>query len=166
MPLVAVSLACQSLSQGECDLALAGGVSVKVPHTAGYLAEAGNGMFSPDGHCRAFDADAGGIVPGSGAGVVVLKRLDDALRDGDEIHAVVRGWATNNDGGHKVGFSAPDVDGQAEVIAAAQAMGGVSADTISYVEAHGTGTPIGDPIETKGHTAASIKAPASMRNPA
>ncbi|PRQ06480.1 hybrid non-ribosomal peptide synthetase/type I polyketide synthase [Enhygromyxa salina] len=147
--LVAVALACQALCAGDCDMALAGGVSVKLPHHAGYRSVPGDGMFAPDGHCRPFDAEGRGIVPGSGSGVVALRRLDEALRDGDHIYAVIRGWATNNDGGHKVGFSAPDVAGQAAVIAAAHQLAGISADEISYVEAHGTGTPMGDPIEVE-----------------
>ncbi|MFV8755924.1 amino acid adenylation domain-containing protein [Nannocystaceae bacterium ST9] len=147
--LVAVAVACQSLCAGDCDLALAGGVSVKLPHHAGYRSIPGDGMFAPDGHCRPFDAEGGGIVPGSGSGIVALRRLADAERDGDHVYAVIRGWATNNDGGHKVGFSAPDVAGQAEVIASAHRLAGVVADEISYVEAHGTGTPVGDPIEVE-----------------
>ncbi|MGE0384277.1 MAG: SDR family NAD(P)-dependent oxidoreductase [Gammaproteobacteria bacterium] len=144
--LVAIHLACQGLLAGECDMALAGGVSIRVPQVRGYryLEE---GILSPDGHCRAFDADARGCVPGSGAGAVVLKRLDDALADGDCIHAVIRGSAINNDGARKVGFTAPRIDGQAGVIRAAQRIAGVDPAAIGYVEAHGTGTLIGDPIE-------------------
>ncbi len=144
--LVAVHLACQSLLIDECQLALAGGVAIGVPTRTGYLYQPG-GIVSPDGHCRAFDAAAQGTIFGSGVGVVVLKRLEDALDDGDTIHAVIRGSATNNDGAFKASFTAPGVDGQAEVIAEALANAGVAADTISYVEAHGTGTPLGDPIE-------------------
>ncbi|HLX07031.1 MAG TPA: amino acid adenylation domain-containing protein [Thermoanaerobaculia bacterium] len=144
--LVAVHLACRSLLGRECDLALAGGVSIAVPQVAGYLYQEG-GIASPDGHCRAFDAQARGTVSGSGAGVVVLRRLADALAAGDPIRAVVLGSAINNDGAAKVGYTAPGVDGQAEVIAAAQALAGVTPDEVSYVEAHGTGTPLGDPIE-------------------
>ncbi len=144
--LVAVHLACRSLLGRECDLALAGGVSIAVPQIAGYLYQEG-GIASPDGHCRAFDAHARGTVSGSGAGVVVLRRLADALAAGDPIRAVVLGSAINNDGAAKVGYTAPGVDGQAEVIAAAQALAGVTPDEVSYVEAHGTGTPLGDPIE-------------------
>jgi amino acid adenylation domain-containing protein len=143
--LVAVCLACQSLLQFQCDMALAGGVSIAVPQPTGYPAI--ESVLSPDGHCRAFDAQARGTVEGSGAGLVVLKRLSDALADGDTIHAVIKGFATNNDGSYKVGFTAPSVDGQIEVIAMAQAVAGVSPDTITFVEAHGTGTPMGDPIE-------------------
>ncbi|HEX6289409.1 MAG TPA: amino acid adenylation domain-containing protein [Herpetosiphonaceae bacterium] len=144
--LVAVHLACRSLLIGECAIALAGGVAVNPSHRRGYLYEAG-GVNSPDGHCRAFDAAAQGTVSGSGVGVVVLKRLADALADGDTVHAVIRGSAINNDGAAKVGYTAPSVDGQAQVIADALAAAGVAPGTISYIEAHGTGTPLGDPIE-------------------
>ncbi|HXO41376.1 MAG TPA: amino acid adenylation domain-containing protein, partial [Thermoanaerobaculia bacterium] len=144
--LVAVHLACRSLLGRECDLALAGGVSLTVPQVAGYLYREG-GIASPDGHCRAFDAGARGTVSGSGVGVVVLRRLADALAAGDPIRAVVLGTAINNDGAGKVGYTAPAVDGQAEVIAAAQRVAGVAPDDLTYVEAHGTGTPLGDPIE-------------------
>ncbi len=138
--LVAVALACDSLLTYQCDMALAGGVSIKLPAVSGYRYEPGS-ILSPDGHCRTFDARAGGTLFGSGVGVVALKRLSDALANGDHIHAVIRGWATNNDGDRKVGFAAPSVDGQTRVIARALAMSGVSADTIGYVEAHGTATP-------------------------
>ena len=144
--LVAVHLACRALLGRECDLALAGGVSLTVPQVAGYLYREG-GIASPDGHCRAFDAGARGTVSGSGVGVVVLRRLADALAAGDPIRAVVLGTAINNDGAGKVGYTAPAVDGQAEVIAAAQRVAGIAPDDVSYVEAHGTGTPLGDPIE-------------------
>ncbi|HEX3526199.1 MAG TPA: amino acid adenylation domain-containing protein [Thermoanaerobaculia bacterium] len=144
--LVAVHLACRSLAAGECDMALAGGARVVVPQEQGYVYEEG-GIASPDGHCRAFDAEAGGVVPGNGVGVVLLKRLADALADGDPVLAVIKGSAVNNDGSGKIGYTAPGVDGQARVIAAAHAAAGVSADSISYVEAHGTGTALGDPIE-------------------
>jgi phthiocerol/phenolphthiocerol synthesis type-I polyketide synthase E len=144
--LVAVHLACLSLLNYECDLALAGGITVKVPQRHGYLYQEG-GLASPDGHCRAFDARAAGTIFGSGVGVVALKRLADALADGDAIRAVVRGSAINNDGSAKVSYTAPSVDGQAEVIAAAQAIADVRPETIGYVEAHGTGTSLGDPIE-------------------
>src|SRR5204863_2810896 len=109
-------------------------------------------IASADGHCRAFDANAQGTVFGSGVGIVVLKRLSDALEDGDTVYAVIKGSAVNNDGSSKVSYMAPSVDGQAEVITLAQALAGVSADTISYVETHGTGTPLGDPIEIVGLT--------------
>ncbi|MEU3626401.1 hypothetical protein BS329_08865 [Amycolatopsis coloradensis] len=151
--LVAVHLACQSLLTGECELALAGGVSVKVPQRAGYRHETG-GVLSPDGHCRAFDADAGGTLFGSGAGAVVLKPLADALADGDTVRAVIKGSAVNNDGFAKVDYTAPSVTGQAEVIAEALAHAEVDPSTVSYVEAHGTGTALGDPIEIAALTAA------------
>jgi amino acid adenylation domain-containing protein len=144
--LVAVHLACRSILTGECSLALAGGVAVNPSHSHGYRYEEG-GIASPDGHCRPFDAQAQGTVSGSGVGVVVLKRLQDALRDGDTIHAVIKGSAINNDGAAKVGYTAPSVDGQAQVIADALAVAGVAPDTIGYIETHGTGTPLGDPIE-------------------
>jgi acyl transferase domain-containing protein len=149
--LVAVHLACQSLLNGECDLALAGGASVLVPHRAGYLYSK-DGVASPDGHCRAFDAEAQGSVPGSGVGVVVLKRLVDALADRDSIDAVIRGTAINNDGSSKAGFWAPSAAGQAAVIAEAHAIAGVSPERITYVEAHGTGTALGDPVEIEALT--------------
>jgi acyl transferase domain-containing protein/acyl carrier protein len=151
--LVAVHVACQSLLNGECDMALAGGGSVTFPHKEGYLYQE-EGIMSPDGHCRAFDARAQGTVGGEGAGVIVLKRLTDALADGDCIHAVIRGSAVNNDGSLKVGFTAPSIDGQAEVIAEALALAGVEAESISYVETHGTGTTLGDPIEIAALTQA------------
>ncbi|MBH8554253.1 SDR family NAD(P)-dependent oxidoreductase [Nostocaceae cyanobacterium CENA357] len=151
--LVAVHLACQSLLCGECDMALAGGVSVTLPQKAGYLYQEG-GIASPDGHCRAFDAQAQGTVRGNGIGIVVLKRLADALRDGDRIHAIIKGSAVNNDGALKVGYTAPSIDGQAKVIAEAQAVAGIEPETISYVEAHGTGTALGDPIEIAALTQA------------
>lgn len=151
--LVAVHTACQALLGHDCDMALAGGVWLNLLQEGGYRWQAG-AILSPDGHCRAFDADAAGTLIGSGAGVVVLKRLDDALRDGDTIHAVIKGSAANNDGAHKVGFTAPGVDGQAEAIRAAQLIAGVAADSIGYVEAHGTGTTLGDPIEIAALTQA------------
>jgi acyl transferase domain-containing protein/thioesterase domain-containing protein len=144
--LVAVHLASQALLAGECDMALAGGVTIEIPHGRGYLYREGE-ILSRDGHCRPFDADSSGTIFGSGAAIVVLRRLEDAIRDGDAISAVLRGTAINNDGSRKVGFLAPSVAGQAEVIAEALATAGVSADSISYVEAHGTGTRVGDPIE-------------------
>jgi acyl transferase domain-containing protein len=144
--LVAVHFACQSLLNGESDMAIAGGASIPVPQRRGYLYQEGN-ITSPDGHCRAFDAGARGTVGGSGAGIVLLKRLADALADGDVIHAVIKGSAINNDGALKVGYTAPSVDGQAKVIAEALSVAGVGADTVTYVEAHGTGTSLGDPIE-------------------
>jgi len=151
--LVAVHIACQSLLNGECDIALAGGVSVTLPLKGGFVYQEG-GVVSPDGHCRTFDAQAKGTVSGNGLGIVVLKRLEDVLRDGDRIEAVIRGSAINNDGAAKVGYTAPSVEGQAAVIAEAQTIAGVTADSISYVEAHGTATPLGDPIEAAALTKA------------
>lgn len=151
--LVAICQACQSLLSYQADTALAGGVSVSATRVGGYVHTAGS-IMSPDGHCRTFDARARGTVAGEGVGVVVLKRLDDALADGDTIHAVIRGFALNNDGSLKVGYTAPSVDGQAEVIAMAQAFGGIDADSVSYVEAHGTATTMGDPIEVAALTQA------------
>jgi acyl transferase domain-containing protein/acyl carrier protein len=150
--LVATHLACQSLRDYECDAALVGGVNVNVPSRHGYSSR--DSVFSPDGHCRAFDADANGTVPGSGVGIVVLKRLRDALDDGDQVHAVIRGTAVNNDGNLKAGYTAPSVEGQAEVIATAQALAEFDPSTVTYVEAHGTGTPMGDPIEVEALTQA------------
>ena len=144
--LVAVHQACRSLLAGECDTALAGGATVGIPARGGYLYEDG-GISSPDGTCRPFDADAAGSVPGSGAGVVVLRRLEDALADGDTIHAVILGSAINNDGALKVGFTAPSVDGQAGAVRGALAAAGVPAETVTYVETHGTATTLGDPVE-------------------
>lgn len=151
--LVAVSVACQSLLDYQCDLALAGGVSIHLPYKSGYLYEEG-GILSPDGYCRAFDAQARGTVGGSGVGVVVLKRLADALADGDYIHAVIKGTAVNNDGALKIGYTAPSVEGQSEVIAEALAMAHVHPETVSYVETHGTATPLGDSIEITALTRA------------
>ena len=151
--LVAVHMACQSLLSGESDMALAGGVSIRVPQVAGYLHEEG-GPASADGHCRAFDADASGMVLGSGAGIVVLKRLEDAIADGDNIRAVIRATCINNDGSGKAGYTAPSVDAQAEAIAEAHALAGITASDVSYVEAHGTGTKLGDPVEIAGLTKA------------
>jgi acyl transferase domain-containing protein/NADP-dependent 3-hydroxy acid dehydrogenase YdfG/acyl carrier protein len=144
--LVAVEVACRALQRGECDMALAGGVSISFPQYAGYLYQEGM-ILSPDGHCRPFDSRAGGIRPGTGCGIVVLKRLADAIADRDNIRAVIRGAAINNDGANKAGYTAPSVDGQVEVIATAQALAQVEPRTIGYVEAHGTATPLGDPIE-------------------
>ncbi|NGO73359.1 beta-ketoacyl synthase N-terminal-like domain-containing protein, partial [Streptomyces boncukensis] len=151
--LVAVHLAVQSLLGGESDLALAGGVTVYFPQHAGYVHNEG-GVNSPDGHCRAFAADANGTVPGDGAGVVALKRLADARADGDQVLAVVLGSAVNNDGAHKVGFTAPSVDGQAQVVAEALAVADAEPESISYIEAHGTGTPLGDRVEVAALTEA------------
>jgi phthiocerol/phenolphthiocerol synthesis type-I polyketide synthase E len=144
--LVTVHVASQALLNGECDIALAGGVSLKVPDRRGYVYEEGH-IISPDGHCRAFDADAGGTLEGDGVGVVALRRLDRALEDGDPILAVILATAVNNDGQAKAGYTAPSIAGQTAVITEAQAVAGVDPSTITYVEAHGTGTTLGDPIE-------------------
>jgi len=144
--LVAVHLACQSLLNYQCDIAMAGGVAIRLPQKQGYLYQEG-GIASPDGHCRAFDVNAAGTVGGNGAGIVVIKRLEEALTDGDHILAIIKGSAINNDGSMKVGYTAPSVEGQSEVIATAQAIANVEPGSISYIEAHGTGTVLGDPIE-------------------
>ncbi|MFJ3899532.1 type I polyketide synthase [Streptomyces sp. NPDC090083] len=154
--LVAVHLARQSLLHGDCDLALAGGASVQPPQHTGYV-YARNGILSPDGHCRPFDRNAHGTVVGQGAALVVLKRARDAYADGDTVHALIRGSAINNDGGRKVGYTAPSTEGQTEVIDAALRSAGVTADTIGYVEAHGTGTEVGDGIEIAALTEAYRK---------
>lgn len=151
--LVAVCQAYQALVSYQCDMALAGGVSVSIPQRRGYLYQAG-AIGSPDGQCRAFDAEAAGTVFGDGLGIVVLKRLAEAVKDGDTVYAVIKGAALNNDGSRKAGYAAPSVDGQAEVIAMAQALAGVDPATISYVEAHGTATPLGDPVEIAALTQA------------
>ncbi|MFY1824596.1 type I polyketide synthase, partial [Myxococcus fulvus] len=151
--LVALHLAGQALLADECRMAVAGGVAINVPQNVGYLYQYG-GIVSPDGHCRAFDAKAAGTIFGSGIGLVVLKRLEDALADGDTIHAVIKGSAINNDGAVKASFTAPSVQGQATVIKDALAAAEVSADSINYVEAHGTGTALGDPIEVRALTKA------------
>ncbi|OKH20880.1 beta-ketoacyl synthase [Hydrococcus rivularis NIES-593] len=151
--LVAVCMACQSLQTYQCDMALAGGVTLSVPHKAGYFYQQG-GILSPDSRCRAFDAKAQGTFPGNGVGIVVLKRLEDAIADNDCIHAVIRSSAMNNDGALKVGYTAPSVDGQAEVIAEAIALADLDPETIAYIETHGTGTALGDPIEIAALTKA------------
>ncbi|MFS8070544.1 MAG: type I polyketide synthase, partial [Byssovorax sp.] len=151
--LVAVCMACHSLLTYQSDMALAGGAAVSLPQRSGYLYQEGM-ILSPDGHCRAFDAGARGTVGGSGVGVVVLKRLADAIEAGDHIHAVIKGSAINNDGSSKVGYTAPSVEGQAEAIAHALEAAEVSPETIGYVEAHGTGTALGDPIEIAALTRA------------
>ncbi|MFN0242928.1 MAG: type I polyketide synthase [Planctomycetota bacterium] len=151
--LVAVHMACQNLLSGECDMALAGGVTIELPHRRGYLFHEGE-ILSPDGHCRAFDHRSQGTIFGSGVGVVVLRRLADALADNDHVYAVIRGSAINNDGAGKVGYLAPSVGGQAAAIAEALSVANVGADTIQYVECHGTGTPMGDPIEISALTQA------------
>ena len=147
--LLAISQACQSLLMYQSDMALAGGVSITFPQKRGYLYQEG-GMASPDGSCRTFDADSNGTIFGSGAGMVLLKRLEDAVADGDHVYAVIRGTAVNNDGAGKIGFTAPSVDGQADVIAMAHAAADVDPRSIGYVECHGTATPLGDPIEVAG----------------
>jgi phthiocerol/phenolphthiocerol synthesis type-I polyketide synthase E len=147
--LVALHLACQSILNGECDMALAGGASLRVPHHVGYWHEPGS-MVSASGHCRPFDVRADGTIFSSGVGVVVLKALGAAVDDGDQIHAVIRGSALNNDGGTKMTYAAPTAAGQADVIAEAHAVAEVDASTISYIESHGTATPLGDPIEIEG----------------
>ena len=144
--LVAVVMACRALERGECDVALAGGVSIPAPQRTGYRYEEGM-ILSPDGHCRPFDVNAAGTRPSAGCGVVVLKRLSDARADGDTIHAIILGAAINNDGAGKAGYTAPSIDGQVEVIATAQTLAGVTPRSVGYIEAHGTGTPLGDPIE-------------------
>jgi acyl transferase domain-containing protein/thioesterase domain-containing protein len=144
--LVAIHQACQSLLSGECELALAGGSTIVLPQGRGYLHKVGE-ILSPDGHCRPFDARARGTLFGSGAAVVVLRRLADATAAGDQILAVVKGSAITNDGSDKVGYLAPSVEGQAKAIMEALALSGVDPETISYIEAHGTGTIVGDPIE-------------------
>jgi len=147
--LVAVHLACQSILNGECDMALAGGASLRIPHHVGYWHEPGS-MVSATGHCRPFDVRSDGTIFGSGVGVVVLKSLQDAVDDGDRIHAVIRGSALNNDGSAKMNYAAPTAAGQADVIAEAHAVAEIDAATVSYIETHGTGTPLGDPIEIEG----------------
>lgn len=151
--LVAVHMACRSLLTYECDMALAGGSAIKTPQKEGYVHQEG-GIFSKDGHCRAFDVESSGTVLGNGVGIVVLKRLEDAVLDGDHVYAVIKGSAINNDGSAKVGFTAPSVDRQADVIADAMAFADIDPETISYVEAHGTATKVGDPIEIAALTQA------------
>ncbi|MDJ0730271.1 MAG: amino acid adenylation domain-containing protein [Crocosphaera sp.] len=151
--LVAVHMACQSILNGESDMALAGGVAIGIPQNTGYLYQE-DMIFSPDGHCRAFDADAQGTVFGDGVGIVVLKSLSKAIEDGDHIYAVIKGSAVNNDGGDKIGYTAPSIEGQRAVITEALNKAEVNPSTISYVEAHGTGTALGDPIEITALTQA------------
>ena len=151
--LVATHLACQSLLARECDMALAGGVTIEIPHRRGYFFREGE-VLSPDGHCHAFDHRGQGTVFGSGAGVVVLRRLQDAIDDGDFIHAVIKGSAVNNDGAGKAGYLAPSVDGQSAAMAEAHAVANVNPGSIDYIECHGTGTYIGDPIEIAALTLA------------
>ena len=147
--LVAVHIACQALLNYECDIALSGGVTIQASQREGYVYKEG-GILSPDGHCRAFDAKAQGTVFGSGIGVVILKRVSEALDDGDCIQALIKGSAINNDGSSKVSFTAPSVEGQSQVVAQALSESGVDPNTIGYIEAHGTGTALGDPIEIEG----------------
>jgi phthiocerol/phenolphthiocerol synthesis type-I polyketide synthase E len=144
--LVAVHMAVNSLLSGDCDTAIAGGVTITLPLRGGYWHQTGS-ILSPDGHCRAFDATAAGTVPGNGAGAVVLRRLDDAMADGDDIYAVILGSALTNDGADKVGFTAPSGNGQYAAIQRALSVAGVAPDEIGMIEAHGTGTALGDPIE-------------------
>ncbi|MCF6439124.1 type I polyketide synthase [Pseudoalteromonas luteoviolacea] len=144
--LVAIHMACQNLLNGECDVALAGGVAIRNFAKSGYLYQE-DMIFSPDGHCRSFDADSKGTLFGNGAGIVVLKPLTEAMADGDTIHAVIKGSAINNDGAQKVGYTAPSAEGQAAVVMEAQAIADVEPESISYIEAHGTATAFGDPIE-------------------
>jgi acyl transferase domain-containing protein/acyl carrier protein len=151
--LVAIHVACQNILSGECQMALAGGVSINSKHRRGYLFREG-GIQSPDGHTRAFDEKAQGVVSGEGLGIVVLKALADARADGDRILAVIKGSACNNDGSLKIGFTAPSIEGQSQVIAEAQAMAGIDPDTVTYIETHGTGTVLGDPIEIAALTKA------------
>jgi acyl transferase domain-containing protein/acyl carrier protein len=151
--LVAVHLACRALMAFECDMALAGGVTVSLPLTGGYLYQDGS-VLARDGHCRPFDAAGDGIVPGNASAMVVLKRLSEALADGDMIHAVIRGSAINNDGARKMSFTAPSVEGQAEAVLLAQQLARITADQVGLIEAHGTGTRLGDPIEVSALTQA------------
>ncbi|MDX6502441.1 MAG: hypothetical protein QOG23_5705 [Blastocatellia bacterium] len=151
--LVSVHMACQSLLSGESDMALAGGASISLPQKVGYMHQEG-GISSPDGHCRVFDARAGGTLGGNGIGIVLLKRLGDALADRDHIHAIIKGSAINNDGSDKVGYTAPGFEGQAKVITEAMAIANVQPSTVGYVETHGTGTHMGDPIEVAALTKA------------
>ncbi|MEP4805689.1 MAG: polyketide synthase, partial [Hyphomicrobiales bacterium] len=151
--LVAAHYATQALLTGECDMAIAGGVTIELPHNRGYVYKEGE-VLSPDGHCHAFDHRAQGTVFGSGAGAVILRRLSDAIEDGDHIWGVIRGTAINNDGAAKAGYLAPSVDGQAAAISEAHVMADVSAETVDYIECHGTGTYLGDPIEVAALTQA------------
>jgi len=157
--LVTVIEACQQLSLGTCDMALAGGVSLLMPEEVGYIYKEGL-IYAKDGYCRVFDDAASGTIAGSGVGVVLLKRLSEAQQDKDHIIAVIKGYATNNDGNHKISFTAPSIDGQKECILTAQKMAGISSDMIDYVECHGTGTKLGDPIEVQAlHEAFQINNP-------
>lgn len=144
--LVAVHFACESLLSGACEMALAGGVAISTPQKTGYLYQEGM-VISPDGHCRAFDEQAKGMIPGNGVGIVLLKDLGKARQDKDHIYAVIRGTAVNNDGSDKTGFTTPSMEGQARVVREAISVAGVDCESISYIETHGTGTELGDPIE-------------------
>jgi len=157
--LVAIHLACQNLIHFECDMALAGGCSLTVPKKTGYL-HVEDSIFSPDGHCRPFDASAQGTVRGNGSAVVLLKRLEDAIDDGDHIHAVLKGSAINNDGAVKIGYTAPSVEGQCKVIEEVLAVTDMDPASIGYVEAHGTATALGDPIEIQALSRAYGETPA------
>lgn len=151
--LVAVAQACNSLLGYESDMCVAGGVTVVAPQETGYIYQEG-GIGSPDGHCRPFDRNSAGTTFSNGVGTVILKRTEDAIKDNDRIYATIRGWATNNDGNQKIGFTAPAIDGQAGAIKNALAFADISADSIDYIEAHGTATPLGDPIEVTALTKA------------
>src|SRR5262249_23271455 len=151
--LVAVHLACQAILAGECDMALAGAATVRVPQRIGYTSIKG-GILSPDGHCRAFDADAQGTIFGSGVGVVLLKELAQAIADRDNIYAVIRGSSINNDGADKISYTASSVAGQSRAMVEAMAVADTSPDHIGYVECHGTGTIVGDPLEVDALTRA------------
>ncbi|MBU1012609.1 MAG: amino acid adenylation domain-containing protein [Bacteroidetes bacterium] len=150
---VALHLACQSLKAGDCDMAIVGGCRVEVPHNVGYQYIDG-GTFSEDGHIRTFDAKSSGMVRGSGGGCILLKRMKSAVADNDNVHVVIKSSAVNNDGSDKIGFSAPSVRGQAEVITKALSVSGIDPETVQYVESHGTGTRLGDPIEIAALTQA------------
>jgi acyl transferase domain-containing protein/acyl carrier protein len=160
--LTAVCIASQSLLSYNCDMALAGGTAIAVPQRRGYYYMPGS-ILSPDGHCRAFDSAAQGTIIGNGVGIVLLKRLSDAIADGDNVRAVIRGYGLNNDGSAKVGYTAPSIEGQAQAIAMAQAMAGIDPETIDYVEAHGTATILGDPIEVAALTSV-FRARTSKKN--
>jgi acyl transferase domain-containing protein len=151
--LVAIHSACKSLLQGECDIAIAGGVSLSIPQKQGYIYKEGM-IMSPDGYCRAFDAEANGTVSSSGLGIVILKMAKDAIDDRDFIHAIIKGSAINNDGNNKVGFTAPGLEGQSRVIEEALEISGINPREIGYVEAHGTGTKLGDSVEIEALTQA------------
>ena len=151
--LVAVHLACQAIVAGECDMALAGAATVRIPQHAGHMSVKG-GILSPDGHCRAFDANAQGTIFGSGVGLVLLKDLSRAIADRDNIYAVIRGSAVNNDGARKVSYTASSVAAQSKAMVEAMVVAGVSPDQIGYVECHGTGTIVGDPLEIDALTKA------------